>query len=505
MPKRLLILTLVAVVLAGGGLYYYRTHSAAKVPTPVTAEVTRGSVIAKVDATGTLAPVTTVQVGSQVSGTVKALFVDYNAHVSKGQVIAELDPSLFQTQVDQARATLIKSQSDVDRARVEVDDSNSKSKRAQELSDQKLISRNDLETAQSTAMQAQAALKSAEAQVTQARASLNQADVNLQHTIIRSPIAGTVISRSVDVGQTVAASMSAPTLYVIAQDLTHMQVSANIDESDIGRIQAGQPVSFRVDAYPQQTFRGTVKQVRLDAKTDQNVVSYTTMIDVPNEDLRLKPGMTANVTVQIAANENVLRVPNSALRFAPTPELFAALGQEAPQQLAGARGGRGVAGSAGTAGQTAGRAEGQTPGRERLAQPTPEERAQFAARFTPEQRAQFAQMTPEQRAARRAAAGDPSAAGAQDGGGFGRVWALRDGKLQLVRVRTGVTDGAATAIVGGELKEGDRVVTGISEPGGTVTSQTANPLLPFGRRGGNAGARGGGAGAAGGARGGAGR
>ena len=482
MPKRLLILTLVAAVLVGGGLFYYRARNAAKVPTPVTAEVTRGNVIAKVDATGTLAPVTTVQVGSQVSGTVKALFVDFNAHVRRGQVIAELDPSLFQTQVDQARATLIKSQSDVDRAKVEVDDSSSKSRRAQELSDQKLISRNDLETAQSTAMQAEAALKSAEAQVTQARASLNQAQVNLQHTIITSPIEGTVISRNVDVGQTVAASMSAPTLYVIAQDLTHMQVSASIDESDIGRIETGQLVTFRVDAYPQQTFRGTVKQVRLDAKTDQNVVSYTTMIDVPNEDLRLKPGMTANVTVQIAANENVLRVPNSALRFAPTPELFAALGQEPPQQMAGAGGRRGGAGTA-----------GQSEGRERFAQLTPEERAQFAARFTPEQRAQF----------RLAAAGDPPAGAAE--GGLGRVWVLRDGKLQLLRVRTGVTDGAMTAIVGGELKEGDRVVTGITEPGATGTSQTANPLLPFGRRGGGAGARGAGAGAAGGARGGAGR
>src|SRR5512132_1806510 len=256
MSKRLLILTVLAVLLAGGGLFYYRSRQAAKVPTPVTAEVTRGDVIAKVDATGSLAPVTTVQVGSQVSGTVKALFVDYNAEVRKSQVIAELDSSLFQTQVDQARATLIKAQSDVDRSKVEVDDSSSKARRAQELYEQKLISRNDLETAQSTAMQAEAALKSVEAQVTQARAALNQAQVNLGHTVIRSPIDGTVISRNVDVGQTVAASMSAPTLYVIAQDLTHMQVSASIDESDIGRIQTGQLVTFRVDAYPQQTFRG---------------------------------------------------------------------------------------------------------------------------------------------------------------------------------------------------------------------------------------------------------
>jgi HlyD family secretion protein len=519
MPKRLLMLTVVAAVLAGAGLFYYRSRSAAKVPTPVTAEVSRGDVIAKVDATGTLAPVTTVQVGSQVSGTVKALFVDFNAQVRKGQVIAELDPSLFQTQVDQARATLIKSQSDVDRAQVEVDDSRSKLRRAQELYEQKLISRNDLETAQSTAMQAEAALKSAEAQVTQARASLNQAQVNLGHTIIRSPIDGTVISRSVDVGQTVAASMSAPTLYVIAQDLTHMQVSASIDESDIGRIEAGQPVSFRVDAYPQQTFRGTVKQVRLDAKTEQNVVSYTTMIDVPNEDLRLKPGMTANVTVQTAANENVLRVPNAALRFAPTPELFAALGQEAPQQVAVTGGTRGVAGAAGTAGQGAAAAADQSGARGRFARLSPEERAQFAARFTPEQRAQFAQMTPEQRAEfRRTQRGSQAEVGEQRaasmgagaprpgaGGGFARVWVLRDGKLQLARVRTGVTDGAMTAVLGGELKEGDRVVTGITEPGATATSQTANPLLPFGRRGGAAGTRATGAGAAGGARSGAGR
>jgi HlyD family secretion protein len=492
MSKRLLMFVVLVAALLGGGLFYYRSLQGAKVPTPVTAEVTRGDVIAKVDATGTLAPVTTVQVGSQVSGTVKALYVDYNAQVRKNQVIAELDPSLFQTQVDQARATLIKSQSDVDRAKVEVDDSNSKLKRAQELYEQKLISRNDLETAQSTAMQAEAALKSAEAQVTQAQASLNQADVNLGHTIIRSPIDGTVISRNVDVGQTVAASMSAPTLYVIAQDLTHMQVSASIDESDIGRIDSGQPVTFRVDAYPQQTFRGTVKQVRLDAKTEQNVVSYTTMIDVPNKDLRLKPGMTANVTVQTAANQDALRVPNAALRFTPTPELFAALGQEAPQQLAGGGGGRGMAGAAGTAGQAAGTRVGAAGGQERP---------------------QFAQMTPEQRAefrARRAAAGDPPAGApgaGVGGGGFGRVWAIREGKLQVVRVRTGVTDGATTAILGGELKEGDRVVTGITEPGASGTTQTtANPLLPFGRRGGGAGGnRGAGAGAAGGARGGAGR
>ena len=460
MNKRLLTFLVLAVVLAGGGIYYYRAHNAVDAPSPVTAAVTRGDVVAKVDATGTLAPVTTVQVGSQVSGTIKALHADYNSEVKKGQVVAELDPSLFQTQVDQARSTLIKVQADGDRAKVELDDAMSKARRAQELYDQKLISRNDLETAQSTAAQAQAAIKSAQAMVTQARASLNQNQVNLAHTIITAPIDGIVISRSVDVGQTVAASMQAPTLFLIAQDLGHMQVSASIDESDIGRIAAGQPVTFRVDAYPTQTFRGTVSQVRLEPKTDQNVVSYTTMIDVPNEDLKLKPGMTANVTVQTAMNENVLRVPNAALRFRPPatqPESGTPPGSEA-------RPGSGTRepGSAG-ARPTATTGSGNTP-------------RTFGA-----------------------------------GGGdrnFARVFVLRDGQFVPVRVHTGVSDGTMTAIVDGDLKEGDQVVTGMSQPGVAAQTTTSSPLIPFGRRGGGANAnanRGAGAAPAAGARGGAAR
>ena len=485
MTRRLLTFAVLAVVLVGG-IFFYRSRQADKDPVPVTAAVTRGDVIAKVDATGTLAPVTTVQVGSQVSGIIKALHADYNSEVKKGEVIAELDPSLFQTQVEQARATLVKAESDVDRARVELNDATAKAKRAQELYDQKLISRNDLETAQTTASQADAALKSAQAQVTQAQAALNQNQVNLTHTIIRAPIDGIVISRSVDVGQTVAASMSAPTLFVIANDLARMQVSASIDESDIGRIQPGQNVTFKVDAYPAQTFSGSVSQVRLEPKTDQNVVSYTTMIDVPNADLKLKPGMTANVTVQTAMNENVLRVPNAALRFAPTPELFASLGQQAPEGVATAGAAGATPGAAGTAGTVGGAGRG--------AQLTPEQRARFA---------QFQQMTPEQRAQFRAQREVAAAAGPRD---FGRVWVLRAGKLQLLRVRTGVTDGATTAVLGGDLKEGDQVVTGVTEPGAAATQQTnTSPLIPFGRRGGGAGNRGAGAAPAAGARGGAAR
>jgi HlyD family secretion protein len=471
MTKRLLMLTVLAVVLVGGGLFYYRLHNAEKKVTPVTAAVTRGDVIAKVDATGTLAAVTTVQVGSQVSGTIKALHADYNSEVKKGRVVAELDPSLFQTQVEQARATLIKAESDVDRAKVDVDDSAAKARRAQELFDQKLISRNDLETAQATAMQAEASYKSAQAQVTQARAMLNQNQVNLDHTIIRAPIDGIVISRSVDVGQTVAASMSAPTLFVIAQDLQHMQVSASIDESDIGRIAQGQSVTFRVDAYPTQTFRGIVSQVRLEPKTDQNVVSYTTMIDVPNEDLKLKPGMTANVTVQVAMNENVLRVPNAALRFRPAAQTGSQTGSGIGNQGSGVQGSP-VRGSQVRPTATSGQADGPRG-------------ADLPARRSSES---------------EAGSGPRSSGGGERN--FGRVFVLRNGQLVPVRVRTGVTDGAMTAIVDGDLKEGDQVVTAMSEPGAAATQQTnTSPLIPFGRRGGGAG----GGGAAGGARGGAGR
>jgi len=449
MSRRLLTFVVLAA-LAGGGIFYYRTSHAEQPATPITAAVTRGDVVAKVDATGTLAPVTTVQVGSQVSGTIKALHADYNSKVKKGQVVAELDPSLFQTQVDQARSTLIKAQADADRAKVELDDATSKARRAQELYDQKLIARNDLETAQATAAQADAALKSAQAMITQAGAALNQNQVNLGHTIITAPIDGIVISRSVDVGQTVAASMSAPTLFVIAQDLAHMQVSASIDESDIGRIASGQPVTFRVDAYPTETFRGMVSQVRLDSKTEQNVVSYTTMIDVPNEDLKLKPGMTANVTVQTAMNENVLRVPNAALRFRPAGQPAASSGQPAA--------GSEFAGSQGRPTATSG------PGNK------------------------------------------PRALGA--GGGdrsFGRVFVLRNSEFVPVRVRTGVNDGTMTAIVDGDLKEGDQVVTGMSQPGAAAQAATSSPLIPFGRRGGANGNRGAGAAAPAGARGGAGQ
>jgi HlyD family secretion protein len=326
--KRQLILVLGVVgVLTVGVAAYYRSASGSEGPSLTTAPVSRGSVVETVAATGALEAVTTVQVGTQVSGTIKALHADYNSTVRKGQVIAELEPSLFETQVEGARATVARLEAERERARVQLADANLKLRRARELAGAQLIATSDFEAADATARQAAAALNAAEAQVVQARASLNQTQVNLGHTVIRAPIDGVVISRSVDVGQTVAASMQAPTLFVLANDLKHMQVNASVDEADIGRVRPGQRVEFRVDAYPAEAFAGTVRQVRLEPVIEQNVVSYVTVIDVPNPRLLLRPGMTATVNIEVQRVDNALRVPSAALRFQPTAEVFDAVGQ----------------------------------------------------------------------------------------------------------------------------------------------------------------------------------
>jgi HlyD family secretion protein len=258
MKKRLAILLSAVVLIAAALVAYYRSSRGEEKPAFLMARVTRGDVVETVDATGTLKAVTTVQVGTQVSGTIKALHADFNSNVRRGQVIAELEPSLFKAQVEQARASIVRLKAEARRATVQSEDAQQKLKRARELSQRELIPTTDLETAEANARQAEAAVEAAEAQIVQAQASLNQAEVNLDHTIITAPIDGIVISRNVDVGQTVAASMQAPTLFVIARDLTKMQVNASVAESDIGRIQPGQAVSFRVDAYPGAAFMGKV-------------------------------------------------------------------------------------------------------------------------------------------------------------------------------------------------------------------------------------------------------
>jgi len=323
-----------------------------------TAVVERGDVVEVVGATGTLEAVTTVQVGSQVSGTIARLHADFNSVVRKGQVVARLDPSLFEARVSQARANLIAARANVERARATANDNRQKLARAQELAAKELLPVSDLETAQANHDAALAELKANQAAVSQAEANLNQAQVDLGHTIITAPIDGVVIGRNVDVGQTVAASFQAPVLFVIANDLRRMQVNAAIDEADIGRVQTDQEVSFRVDAYPERTFAGRVAQVRLQPTIAQNVVTYSTIISVDNPEQRLKPGMTATVSLIVRQASGVLRVPAAALRF--RPEGFERPGRgQGGGTGAGARpAGAGVAAAATPSGRRAG-AEGR--------------------------------------------------------------------------------------------------------------------------------------------------
>jgi HlyD family secretion protein len=478
------ILLIVLAAGAAGGFLYYQSTPAQASSELITADVTRGSVVETVQSTGSLEAVTTVLVGSQVSGSIKSLYVDFNSQVRAGQVIAELDPSLFETQVEQARASVVKFEADLDRAKVQVDDSQLKLARSRELAERQLIPSSELETTESAARQAQSAVKSAEAQIVQAKASLNQTQVNLDHTIIKAPIDGIVVSRDVDVGQTVAASMSAPTLFVIAQDMTQMQVSAAIDESDIGRIESGQTVTFRVDAYPDDEFSGTVRQVRLQPVVEQNVVSYTTIISVLNPDLKLRPGMTAIVTVEIARADDILRVPTGAFRFRPTAEVFGLLGQTAPPRMGG-----GPADGGGAQGP--GRFAAMTPAqreqmRERMQQMSPEERQQMRGRFGQGAGGGAGGAPPGMRGpggGRRAVAdGAPASAPGTPRVTTRPVWVLNAGRLERVEVRTGISDGIVQAVVGGPLEQGSQVVTGVMEAREVAAQGGGNPLMPsFGR------------------------
>jgi HlyD family secretion protein len=368
--SKVLMASAVAIA-AGAGLWLY--FSGGNEAAYQTASVGRGNVQASISATGNCNAVVTVQVGSQVSGNIKALYADFNTKVKKDQLVALIDPESFQARVDQAKASLASSQTAVASGRAQVEKANAdiassraavanqnaaiaKAKSAAQDAKTKLASRkvlfqegilskDDLDTAQSTYDQAAAAqdaavaeldaanhqvqasqamaevaktqLASAEAQVQQAQATLAQAQLDLDHTRIVAPVDGTVISRAMDVGQTVAASFQAPTIFQIAQDLTKMQVDTNVDEADVGQVQVGQPARFTVDAYPGTTFRGSVTQIRQAPINVQNVITYDVVVGVSNSDLKLLPGMTANVKILTNAAENALKLPNAALRFHP--------------------------------------------------------------------------------------------------------------------------------------------------------------------------------------------
>jgi HlyD family secretion protein len=395
----------VGILAVAVGVLLWRSHQA-KLKAEwkyETSPIERGKIVAKVTASGSLSALVTVQVGSQVSGRIAALYADYNSTVKKGELIAKIDPQLFEASVAQARANYVAAEGNLAKAKAQALDAERQYKRSVTLAERKLIAQADLDTAQATADAAKAAVDAAVGTVEQAKAQLHSAEVNLAYTNIISPTDGVVISRNVDVGQTVAASLQAPTLFLIAEDLRKMQVDTSVAEADIGQLHQGMRATFTVDAYPTETFVGTVRQVRNAPQTVQNVVTYDAVIDVRNSDLKLKPGMTANCTFVYAENDDALRVPNAALRFRPPAELLASLG---PKAAPGRRGPRAAAGQAGPAG-----------------------------------------------------APRPKAAAASD---RKTVWVLRAGKPVAVEIRTGITDGINSEVLEGELAVGDRVITDVS-------------------------------------------
>jgi HlyD family secretion protein len=320
----LALTTLVVAATAGVGAHYSLRTTTGPVLTIET--VTRGDIVSVVSATGTLQPVISVQVGSQVSGIIESLKADFNQIVRKGQVLATLDQSLYASTLEQARGALASAQADAEGLRVAQAAADVTLGRTRTLASQQLVPASDLETAESAARSAAAEVAGADAKVRQAQSNVRTAEVNLAQTVIVSPIDGVVTDRSVDVGQTVSASMSAPTLFVLAADLSKMQLNASVDESDVGQVRAGQPVTFRVDAYPSETFVGTVSEVRLDPTVVSDVVTYAAMIDAPNAALKLKPGMTAVASIEVARHDDVLSVPSAALRFKPDTAVLARYG-----------------------------------------------------------------------------------------------------------------------------------------------------------------------------------
>ncbi|MBI3766568.1 MAG: efflux RND transporter periplasmic adaptor subunit, partial [Ignavibacteriales bacterium] len=424
-------------------------------------KVSRGDIIVQVRATGTINPVQTVQVGSQVSGIISRMFVDFNSEVKKGQIIAVIDSTFLYASVKEAEANLERNQAQVNEAKRSLT-------RTEELFKKDLVSQADLDAAKT-------AYESALAQLKQTQAALDRTKVNLRYAIIRAPIDGVVISRDVDVGQTVAASLQTPKLFSIANDLKRMQVEASVDEADIGQIKEGQSVSFTVDAYPYEQFRGSVTQVRLAPVNVQNVVTYTVVIEVPNPDLKLRPGMTATVSVLVDKKENVLRVPTLALRFQPPAEVMEKLkeqkNQSEPPQATEQQGDSGRAEQLKRRGEWENRGSGD----EKKQQIGEGGRERWRDRMVQEGGHHDSEMTTRRDVRKTEIA---------------RVWILENGKnLKSISVHTGLNDNRYVEVTWGELKESDEIVlgtTGVETASGPM--QQTNPFQPrtpggWGRRG----------------------
>lgn len=528
MNKKILLGATTAAALVVAGAAYWHFSGNSKQPVYRLAALERGSLVAAVSATGTLNPVTSVQVGSQVSGQIKEIYVDFNSVVKQGQIIARIDPESFALRVNQAmadlesgrataltqRANLAALQAEVSRSQVTLGEAERELKRNQQLVEKGFISQVVLEKSQALVATSQENVKTAQAQravgeaqvrngealVKQREAQLAQAKVDLERTAIRAPVDGIVISRNVDAGQTVAASLQAPTLFLIARNLADMQVDASIDEAEIGRVAIGQEATFTVDSFPGRTFSGHITQVRKAAQVVQNVVTYIAVISAPNADLKLLPGMTTNVRIITAKRDDVVKIPNVALRYRPAgvretenvgkgsnkgAEKSAEKGAEkgsdkgadkaAKSDKRGEKGDKGEKGGA-RAQETRERltrelnlsAEQQTKleaiqndVRQKIAgiaADDPAARKKEIGRLRGQSRAQIRDMLDEEQRKKYDAmiAGQQGRAAAR-----GRVWVLEaDGQPKSINVRLGVSDGTYTELVGDELKSGDQVIVG---------------------------------------------
>lgn len=446
-----------------------------------TAVVDRGDIVTSISASGKIRALNTVEVGSQLSGQLVELFADFNTPVKKGQVLARIDPSTFTARVEQSAAQAAATAAQIAQAQAALTEAQRDYDAKRRLATDGFITKRALETSEASLKQARAQLAAAKAQARASTATLNQSRIDVTRTYIRAPVDGVVIDRSVNLGQTVAASLQAPKLFVIAEDLSRMQVEASVDEADIGRVRRGQRVEFTVDAYPEDTFQGVVRDVRIAGVENQNVVTYTVVIDAPNPNRKLLPGMTANANIVLGEIRGVLKVPLAALRYQPPsvkdrggppglgggplggngPVVVRFTGRFNPSVIVDrlaadlnltddqrkkveaivADSFRGMSMSGGN--NLGGRRKEQE-----------EMRAKIAAVLTPEQQAIYEEMQPGRRA------------GGDAAGRPGRVWVLGpDGqpRRRFVRTRTGDEDVAA--VIGGELKAGERVIVGQTIPG----------------------------------------
>jgi HlyD family secretion protein len=519
--KKILLIAGIAAALGIAGAVYWNFAAKPAQPAFRLVKLERGALVAAVSATGTLNPVVSVQVGSQVSGQVKEIFVDYNSVVKQGDVIARIDPESFALRVNQAmsdleasrataltqRANVAALQAEVSRAQVALAETERDLKRNQMLVDKGFVSQAALEKTQSAVAIAAEQVKTAQAQravgdaqirngealVKQRESQLAQAKVDLERTTIRAPVDGIVISRSVDAGQTVAASLQAPVLFQIARNLTDMQVEASIDESEIGRVAIGQDATFTVDSFPGRTFRGKITQVRKAALVVQNVVTYVAIISAANPDLTLLPGMTTNVRITVANRDQVLRIPNAALRYRPPGAAVPTKDDKGPAQKSASSEGAAAPGAGGQAQATRerltrelGLSAEQQAKLEAIQKATAEKiaalsaddpalrkkeagrlraqsRTEIAAILNDEQRKRYEELASEQRGVATTR---------------GTVWVVDGTRApKPVNVRLGISDGTYTELLGSELKEGDEVIIG---GGGAARAETKSAAPRFG-------------------------